>query len=186
MRTWAQEFLLLGGYDQEPGIMPSSQQDVDLRNRSIKVWKQHLVILNAHTPSEKILSKIESNLQLIRQFQKTTEHNIFSFYFLRTEHTSKTGIGSAVPNAATKKADRGEAQIGNVDPHILVRFGTWSRMKAESERLLKEKQQRHVRNYPDCWAMQNQMYKALKDDALSESVWNLFRSCQPLSPVFPS
>ena len=103
---------------------------------------------------------------------------------MRTEHTSKTGIGSAVPNAATKKADRGEAKIGNVDPHILVRFGTWSRMRAESERLLKEKQQRHVRNYPDPWAMQNQIYKALKDDALSESVWNLFRSCQPLSSVF--
>ena len=91
-----------------------------------------------------------------------------------------------MPNAATKKADRGEAKIGNVDPRILARFGTWSRMKAESERLLKEKQQRHIRNYPDCWAMQNQMYKALKDDALLEFVWNLFRSCQPPSSVFPS
>ena len=166
--------------------MQSSQQDVDLRDRSIKVWKQRLGILNKQPPSEKILSKIESNLQLIIQFQKTTEQHIFSSIFVKTEHTSKTGIGSAVPNAATKKADRGEAKIGNVDPRILVRFGTWSRMKAESERLLKEKQQRHIRNYPDCWAMQNQMYKALKDDALLEFVWNLFRSCQPLSSVFPS
>jgi hypothetical protein len=33
-RTWAPEFVLLGGYDQEPGIMPSSQQDVDLKNRA--------------------------------------------------------------------------------------------------------------------------------------------------------
>jgi hypothetical protein len=83
MRTWAQEFLLLGGYDQETGIMPSSQQDVDLRDRNIKVWQQHLRILNAHTPSEKILSKIESNLQLIIQFQKTTEQHILFFHFCK-------------------------------------------------------------------------------------------------------
>ena len=36
IRTWAPEFILLGGYDQEPGIMPSSQQDEDLKKR---VWK---------------------------------------------------------------------------------------------------------------------------------------------------
>ena len=35
IRTWAPEFILLGGYDQEPGIMPSSQQDEDLKKR---VW----------------------------------------------------------------------------------------------------------------------------------------------------
>jgi hypothetical protein len=79
MRTWAQEFLLLGGYDQETGIMPSSQQDVDLRDRNIKVWKQHLRILNAHIPSEKILSKIESNLQLINY---TVPKNNRTTYFV--------------------------------------------------------------------------------------------------------
>jgi hypothetical protein len=63
MRTWAVEFILLGGYDQEPGIMPSSQQDVDLRDRNIKVWQQHLRILKKPAPSENMLSNIESNLQ---------------------------------------------------------------------------------------------------------------------------
>ena len=79
MRTWAQEFLLLGGYDQETGIMPSSQQDVDLRDRNIKVWKQHLRILNAHIPREKILSKIESNMQLINY---TVPKNNRTTYFV--------------------------------------------------------------------------------------------------------
>jgi hypothetical protein len=65
MRTWAPEFILLGGYDQEKGIMPSSQQDVDLRSRSIKAWKQHLQILGTIPPSEKLLSKIESELRLV-------------------------------------------------------------------------------------------------------------------------
>jgi hypothetical protein len=39
IRTWAPEFILLGGYDQEPGIMPSSQQDVDLKDRAWRAAK---------------------------------------------------------------------------------------------------------------------------------------------------
>jgi hypothetical protein len=99
-------------------------------------------------------------------------------------HPSKIGIGSAVPNAASKKVDRGEAKISNVDPDILRRFPNWSKMKAESARLLKKKQERHVRNYPNCSLRQEQIYKALKDDTLLEDAWNLFRTCQPLSSVF--
>ena len=99
-------------------------------------------------------------------------------------HPSKIGIGSAVPNAASKKVDRGEAKISNVDPDILRMFPNWSKMKAQSARLLKKKQERQVRNYPNCSLRQEQIYKALKDDTLLEDAWNLFRTCQPLSSVF--
>jgi hypothetical protein len=68
LRTWAPEFILLGGYDQEPGIMPSSQQDVDLRGRCIKAWKQHLKVLGLTIPAERGLATNESSSQLAMLF----------------------------------------------------------------------------------------------------------------------
>ncbi len=104
---------------------------------------------------------------------------------MSTKHeTSKVGIGSAVPNAQTKSADRGTAKIGNVDPSVLSKFSTWAKMKTESARLLKEKEGRHVRNYADPWAMQNRMYNTLKTNEALAEVWNQFRSCQSLSSIF--
>ena len=54
-RTWAVEFILLGGYDQEAGIMPSSRQDCDLRDRCIQAWKRHAQIIGGAAPSEGVL-----------------------------------------------------------------------------------------------------------------------------------
>ena len=64
IRTWAPEFILLGGYDQEPGIMPSSQQDEDLKKR---VWNaaSKLTQIEVHVkPRDIVLREI--------QLQKTT------------------------------------------------------------------------------------------------------------------
>ncbi len=98
--------------------------------------------------------------------------------------TSKVGIGSAVPNAKTKSADRGVAKISNVDPSILEKFGTWAKMKTESQRLLKEKEDRHVRNYTEPLVRQLHMFKDLRTEKKLAEVWNHFKSCQPLSSAF--
>lgn len=75
-RTWAPEFVLLGGYDQEPGIMPSSQQDVDLKNRAWDaaraqvVWKSSIQMQGATMGSFNI--KIRDVTVCEIQLQKAT------------------------------------------------------------------------------------------------------------------
>lgn len=83
-------------------------------------------------------------------------------------------MGSSIPNAETKKADRGGAKIANVDPSILARFGTWEKMKKESVGLLAAKGDRLVRNYPEEWNVQIQLYKILQDKARLQDLWRKF------------
>lgn len=86
----------------------------------------------------------------------------------------EVGVGSAIPNAQTKQADRGLAKIANVDPTVLAQFGTWERMRREAAGLFAAKGDRIVRNYIDSSRLQIQLYQDLQDNARLEDAWRAF------------
>ena len=69
VRSWAPEFILLGGYDQEPGIMPSSQQDEDLKARLWRASKQfaqnHFYLQERDTVVNEIQLQKNDRLQVL-------------------------------------------------------------------------------------------------------------------------
>jgi hypothetical protein len=85
-------------------------------------------------------------------------------------------MGAAVPNAETKKSDRGESKIANADPQLLAQFSTWNQMKQESSRLLKLKEQQLVRNFVNRVDMQAEMHQMICNAEAVLQVWKKFQS----------
>lgn len=176
VRTWAPEFILLGGYDQEPGIMPSSQQDVDLKKRA---WKAAQKFAQGQF-NMKQRDAVVHEIQL--QKKKFCFHSLIVnrpnlYIYNRYLLLLQIGIGSAVPNnAKSRKLDRGNSKIANADPDLLSRFPTWISMQEESSKLLKDKEDQLVRNFANKANMQTEMHMALSDDTALDQIWQTFRS----------
>ena len=176
VRSWAPEFILLGGYDQEPGIMPSSQQDEDLKTRLWRASKQ--VAQNQFYLRERDTVVNEIQLQKNDRFCFLVSMSVFHKPNLNTYNRLflQVGIGSAIPNAETKGKDRGTAKIANADPDLLKTFPSWVSMKKESAKLLRDKEHQLVRNFADKVTMQTEMHLALSDDAALNQIWQAFQS----------
>jgi len=46
------ETALIGAYDQEAGVMPSSRQDVDFRDRCLQAHRAHMQLLGKQVISD--------------------------------------------------------------------------------------------------------------------------------------
>ena len=79
VRTWAPEFILLGGYDQEPGIMPSSQQDEDLKKRA---WNAAVQLARVNDFERAIISKRDVVVNETQLQKKATESSFSNQLFI--------------------------------------------------------------------------------------------------------
>ena len=88
------------------------------------------------------------------------------------------GVGSAIPNAITsRKTDRGNAKVCNIDPAVIAPYITWEKMKNEQHKRLLVKQLRLVRNYERPFEHEGRIATAMQCATTMMDLAQQFVSC---------
>ena len=111
----ASDFVRLGGYDQESGVVGSGFQDVDLSRRLRQAVKNH------------------ANSTGVLPLRAASQSTVTLPCSAGTAFLNEPGI--------TSREDRGWAKIKNCDPDDLARLKTWGKFNASNHTLMSAKLQ---------------------------------------------